>query len=1479
MSKSADVSELVSQENADIKSAGVSELVSQKIKDVSVDTQGDVSRLESHGAYVSRLASLISSASSELEDDCSASELDSHANMIVVGKYCTIFDSTGKTCSVNAFSPSAGTIHEVPIVDAAVAYDCPLNGKTYILLMRNVLSIPEISHNLIPPFILREGGVIVNECPKSQAVHPTDEDHSLFFSDADLRIHLDLNGTFSSFRTRTPSEEELAACDKIFITPDSTSWDPYSTHFSENEAAMLNAEGQLITPSVKQQQLLCDETDYLNLPSVSCVNSTIDQIIDQAMDRDEVLPHPNGEPQVKDQNYSVPSHETNAFAKRLSADALRGKIAAAIGSVTVNDSPCPLFTTTLDDLESVFHSEVSAIELDKVNGVSPDFLSKIWSVSDNQAKEIIKDNTQLNRQPNDGLLSKQFSTNDRMLRYRRINSYFFSDTMFVTASAKSTRGYTMLQLFVSDKGFVAVYPMEKKSDFQDCLQVFCKEIGVPISLVVDPAREQTSKAVKRFCNQVGTTLRILEEHTQWANRAELYIGLLKESIRKDLRRSHCPLVLWDYCAQRRALIHNLTPRNLFQLEKASPYQVQFGVQGDISNLCQFDWYDWCYYREQGKNLFPYQKELLGRVLGPSKNEGNEMAQNVLNFKGNVVPRRSVRRLTQVEVESESEIRKRAQFTENITQRLGDSLSTPPPSVKPESMDPLDFDARESDDEVPIGWVDGDPIDPSDNKPVFEHSLSDTLIGAEVLLPQGENLKSAKVKGRHTNEDGNVVGAFDNNPLLNSLIYDVEFPDGTIREYAANVIAQNMYSSLDESGFSQLILDCIMDHSKDNSAVAKADKYLITKKGNRRLRKTTVGWKILVRWKDGTEQWVPLRLLKDNYPVQIAEYAKTNQIDDEPAFCWWVPYTLRKRDVILSSVKARVRKANVKYGIKVPRSQKEAIAFDEDNGNTFWQDAIDLEMNTILPGFDFPEDGKPPPGFTKSSGHLVFDVKMDFTRKARWVKDGHLSPDPIDSNYAGVVSRESVRIAFTYAALNGLDISAGDIKSAYLQAPTSEKHYVICGSEFPLEYQGRVAVIKRALYGGKSAGADYWKHMRTCMNHLGFEPCKADPDLWMRKAVKPSDGTEYWEYVLLYVDDALCVSHRPKEVLEKEIGKYWIMKPNSVGPPKLYLGNKVSQVKLDNGVLAWSFSSSQYVQSAIANVERHLKNKNESLPKKASAPFSTNYRPEIDVSSTLNPTEAAYYQSLIGILRWIVELGRVDITCEVSMMASMMAMPRIGHLNQLFHMFAYLKQRHNSEMVFDPTLPDIDEDLFPKEDWRHTPYAYAKEGLPPKTPDARGQGFVISTYVDSDHAGDTITRRSRTGFIVYLNSSPIFWFSKKQGGIETSSFGSEFIAMKQCCEYIRGLRYKLRMMGIPVDGPAFIFGDNKSVLVNSSQPDSVLKKKSNSIAYHFVREGSATDEWRVTYIPTTQNVADLLTKPLGGGEKRQRFIRMILHYVF
>ena len=152
-------------------------------------------------------------------------------------------------------------------------------------------------------------------------------------------------------------------------------------------------------------------------------------------------------------------------------------------------------------------------------------------------------------------------------------------------------------------------------------------------------------------------------------------------------------------------------------------------------------------------------------------------------------------------------------------------------------------------------------------------------------------------------------------------------------------------------------------------------------------------------------------------------------------------------------------------------------------------------------------------------------------------------------------------------------------------------------------------------------------------------------------------------------------------------------------------------------------------------------------------------------------------------------------------------------------------------------------------------------------------------VDADHTSDTITRCSRTGFLVYLNCALIYWWSKKQNSVESLSFGSEFIAMKQCCEYVHGLRYKLRMMGISCDDPMFIYGDNQSVLANTTIPDSTLKKKSQSITYHFVQEGAARNEWRTTYVNTHENEADLLTKQLPSGKKRKSFVQKLLHHIF
>ena len=153
--------------------------------------------------------------------------------------------------------------------------------------------------------------------------------------------------------------------------------------------------------------------------------------------------------------------------------------------------------------------------------------------------------------------------------------------------AMSTCGFTCMQLFVSDKGYVFVVQMHSASEFPNDLRLFTKEVGVPMYLISNLHPSQKSKEVRQFCHKIGTTLRLLEESTQWANQSEIYIGLFKESIRKDTLEANTPLVFWDYCAERQAAITNMTANNLFQLQGQNSHTATYGEQGDIYNICQF----------------------------------------------------------------------------------------------------------------------------------------------------------------------------------------------------------------------------------------------------------------------------------------------------------------------------------------------------------------------------------------------------------------------------------------------------------------------------------------------------------------------------------------------------------------------------------------------------------------------------------------------------------------------------------------------------------------------------------------------------------------------------------------------------------------------------------------------------------------------------------------------------------------------------
>ena len=1020
--------------------------------------------------------------------------------------------------------------------------------------------------------------------------------------------------------------------------------------------------------------------------------------------------------------------------------------------------------------------------------------------------------------------------------------------------------------------------MKSEKNICQSLKSTFKEIGVPSKLIVDGARAQVKGKARDLCDHSSCDVIELEKGTPASNRAERYIQILKNSSKRDMTQSDSPIVFWCYCIERRAMIENCCAKDNYLLKGSSPHSMMTGEMTDISHLCNFKWYEWVKFRKPGKK-YPYPTEKLGRCLGPALNKGNTMSQHVLTESGEILPTQTLRSLTQSEIESPTEKEKRQRMDDAIRLRYGDSKSVPDNWIK-RRRKPGDADQYEA------------PEVASDEPQYYEEETSgkahempeaddipdlDQYLNAEVLLPQdGEHLRAAQVVGRSTDLNGQPVGEYNSNPILNTRVYDVMFPDGSIQQYGANIIAENIYSQVDEEGHRFLIMDEIIDHRKGDEAIEKADGYTTNQYGKRSRRITTKGWSFLINWKDGSQSWVPLKDVKESNPIEVAEYAMSRGLDEEPAFVWWAPYTLKKRDRIISAVRNKMKQKTHKYGVEIPGSVQHAYDIDKRCGNNYWRDAIKKEMKNVMVAFDILDHGENATSQFKQLGvHLIFDVKMDLTRKARLVAEGHRTEDPVESIYAGVVSRETVRISFTYAALNGLSVEAADIQNAYLTAPTTEKFYIICGPKFGSENVGKKAIVTRALYGMKSAGRDFRNHLRDCMTHMNYFPCKADPDLWMRIARK-DDGSEYYEYMLLYTDDCLCVSTDPRATL-MQLDKYFKLKKESIGVPKLYLGAKVSQVQLPNGVKAWALSSSQYAQDAVRNVETHLKRNGMSLRKGTNSPLTANYRPECDVSPELSPHDSSYFASLIGVLRWLVEIGRIDICCEVSMMSSFVAMPREGHLQQLFHIFGYLKMHHNARVVLDPSYPDINIEEFEKKNWKEF-YGNTTEAKPSNAPRPLGMEFLIRCFVDADFAGDLLTRRSRSGFIVMLNMAPVYWFSKKQSTIETSTFGSEFCAMKQCCEYLRGLRYKLRMMGVPVDNPCFIYGDNQSVLWNTSVPESSLKKKSCSVAYHFVREGVSTDEWRTADIKSDESPSDILTKSLSSGLNRYRKVRMVMTFI-
>ena len=1360
-------------------------------------------------------------------DGNDATELDSHADTICAGKNTLVWSRTGKRVNVYGFKGPENDTTTVEIGTALTAYTHPETLETYILVLNQALLFgSRMPKTLLSTNQMRYYGIRVDDAPLHCTAH-RDSTHSILIQQqaGQVKIPLRLRGTISYIETRVPTREEIANCsDDNWITLSSDrEWDPHDPAYEDMEerarsrAEMVDEyarnEKNRIILATRTQEDSYEERQLSNVSTCLSEPELYREISSINLDI-------NGDSTVSERGHEI------------------------AGATTSKEGKKP--------------------------PVSAEKLSRMWNIGLEQARKTVKVTTQKGVRIFTHPIERRLRTRQTHLKYPTLRTTVYSDTMFSTV--KGIKGHSCGQVFATDFGFIDFKPMKSKSESGHKFEEFIQDFGIPAVLLTDGAAEEKGGAFGDAVKRYHIFHKLSEPYSPWQNRAEAAIRELKKGVSRKLRQTGAPKRLWAYCSDWVARVKQRTATEL--CDGDTPLQVLTGETVDISEEVQFDWYERVYFIDPSS--FPETKHEMGRVLGVASRVGQAMTFNILKSNAQVVSRSSVFPIDKLEAQTDAFKERAKAFDEAIQKKIGDAVKET--EVDPMlRMDIVDDDFQEILDD-PYDTSKYDPEEPDAERPDVDDYTPeefDGLIGAQVRMSKGAGFEPATVKSRKRDADGRPIGLRHSNPLLDSRVYEIEYPDGHVEEVAANVIADAIYSQVDSEGREHVILDEILEHRSDGNAIKKEKGYEITPTGTRRLVKTTKGWKLLVQWKDGTTSWEDLRNLKDDYPLQLAEYAVANKIADEPAFAWWVKHALKKRDRIIAKVKSRYWKRTHKFGIELPKTIPEAFEIDRRTGTDYWRKAIEKEMKNVGMAFEFLEDGQPVPvGYSHINLHWVFDIKFDtFARKARFVANGNETEPPASITYSSVVSRDSVRIILLLAALNDLDVLSADIQNAYLNAPTLEKYYFTAGIEFGAKAGCKVLIV-RALYGLKGSGAAWRNHFaKMIYEELGYQASLADPDVWLRKAVKP-DGTEYYEYLIVYVDDILCCSLDPKRTMDA-IQETFTIKDGKVGPPETYLGAQIERYTLPNAphVKAWAMSSDKYIREAVKEVERKLAEVDKQLKTNVTTPMPSGYRPEMDVTPELNGEQASYYQQLIGVLRWGVELGRLDVYIDVAQLSRFLCAPRRGHLEAIFHVFGYLKKYKRSRMVFDPTKPEIDDKRFVKADWSNF-YRGAKEQLPPNAPPPRGNSVSTHCFVDADHAGCRVTRRSYTGIILFVNRAPIMWYSKRQNTVETSSFGSEMVALKIAVEMIEGLRYKLRMFGVPIDGETDIFCDNQSVVKNTSLPESALKKKHNAVAYHRIREACASRICRIAHEDGQTNLADMLTKSLPG-PKLRTFIQRIL----
>ena len=481
-------------------------------------------------------------------------------------------------------------------VSAAIAYDSH-EGRTSVLNINQAIHIPGLKDNLLCPMQLRLNDVLVSEIPKFLQPNPTKYTHA---------IHI-------------PEDTDA---DELLIP---LSLQGVTSVFPTRKPTIAEYEGSL-TP---KYDLTYGTPDWD--PHALTFSQQEDNYTDSAGSLCE------------------PGDDAGSMKQRQIFNA-----SASQTDPTHNDG----FSAALQATVRV--ARVSSIKSTaRKNAVDAEALARKWGIGIASAQRTVRTTTQRGvRTVLHPSLSRRFRTNDRQLRYRRLRSDVFADTLI--ANSKSQRGNKYAEVFGTSYGWSRVFPMKLKSEAHEGLSLMFKRDGVPAKLIVDGSKEQTLGIFRKKAREADCWLRTTEPYSPWQNAAEGVIRELKLGAGRKMVKMNSPKVLWDHCLEFESLIRSNTAHDIFELAGQVPETVMSGETSDISQLCELGWYEWSKFRDVAAP-FPEDKPVLGRYLGPSVDIGPAMTAKFLKHNGQVIHTSTYRSLTTDEMTSTEETKRHEAF--------------------------------------------------------------------------------------------------------------------------------------------------------------------------------------------------------------------------------------------------------------------------------------------------------------------------------------------------------------------------------------------------------------------------------------------------------------------------------------------------------------------------------------------------------------------------------------------------------------------------------------------------------------------------------------------------------------------------------------------------------------------------------------------------------------------------------------------------